>query len=84
MGKPAFVILCLLLLIGPLGAADWPMYRSDANRSGYTPEQLPARPSLRWAYKSPHPPVPAWVESGTRERALFDRVCYTVIADGIL
>lgn len=41
-------------------AADWPQYRADAERSGYTAEPLPAGLSLAWTHQPAHPPQPAW------------------------
>ncbi len=57
--------------------ADWPMYRADAGRTGYTPQQLPATLSLRWTFRAAHPPMPAWPSS---ERMTFDRAYQPVIA----
>ena len=34
--------------------ADWPMYRNDASRSGYTAEPLPSSMKLRWVYRAKH------------------------------
>ena len=62
-------------------AADWSTYRADSQRSGYTPEQLPAKLTLRWTYQSPHAPTSAWP---TRTRQQFDRAYQPVIAGGVL
>lgn len=43
-------------------AADWPMYRADAGRSGVSPDALPAGLELQWTYHSPAP-RPAWPSS---------------------
>ncbi|MCX6899474.1 MAG: PQQ-binding-like beta-propeller repeat protein [Verrucomicrobia bacterium] len=43
-------------------AADWPMYRADAGRSGCTTESLPAKLELRWTYRGAKP-RPAWPSS---------------------
>ncbi|MFM7071007.1 MAG: hypothetical protein ACKO38_04325, partial [Planctomycetota bacterium] len=40
-------------------AGDWPMYRCDAQRSGATPAELPARLSLAWSLELPVL-QPAW------------------------
>ena len=61
-------------------AADWPTYRADARRSGYTSEALPKGLSLRWTYHSRHAPQPAW--SGRDTRMPFDRAHQPVMADG--
>lgn len=56
------VILAIVLLSASSEAADWPMYRADAARSGYSPEPLPARLELRWTHATPAP-RPAWPSS---------------------
>ena len=76
------IVLTLLCVSGAsASAADWPMYRADAARSGYTAEPLPSRLTVRWTYRSPHPPMPAWP---TRNRQRFDRAYQPVIAGGTL
>ncbi len=62
-------------------AGNWPMFRSDAARSGYTSETLPAKLSLAWTYKPLHAPTPAWPRV---ERMQFDRALHVVVADGTL
>ena len=75
------IILAGLLVQSAL-AADWPMFRADAARSGYTPEPLPAKLSLQWTYQPRHRPTPAW--TGRDTRMPFDHAYHTVIADGTL
>jgi len=70
-----------VLASAPPASADWPTYRADAARSGYTKEQLPERLSLLWTHKSPQAPMPAWP---TRNRQQFDRSYQPVIAGGLL
>ena len=67
LGFPSGVLLrapCLLAVVvlfaDKAPAADWPQYRADAQRSGYTAEQLPAKLHLQWTYIAPHRPEPAW------------------------
>ena len=55
---------------------DWPTYRADAARTGYTVESLPATLSLAWTFESPHAPRPAWP---TRTRQRFDVAYQPVI-----
>lgn len=62
-------------------AADWPTYRGDAARSGYTPDVLPAKLSLAWTYRPAHAPVPSWPRD---DRMLFDRAHDVVVADSLL
>src|SRR5687768_7780925 len=75
---------CLLLVTGSFStaqAADWPMYRGDAARSGYTSEALPKRLSHAWTYRPTHAPVPAWPRD---DRMMFDRANDVVVAGGLL
>ena len=58
-------------------AGDWPTYRADAARTGYTAESLPAALSLAWTFESRHGPKPAWP---TRTRQRFDVAYQPVIA----
>lgn len=62
-------------------AADWPTYRADAERSGYTAERLPAQLALAWSYRPLHPPQPAWPRD---DRMLFDRANDVAVAGGTL
>ena len=72
--------LCVILLLIPVSTvqADWPTYRGDASRSGYTAESLPDELALRWSFDA-IAPTPAWPRSG---RMSFDRAYHSVIADG--
>ena len=51
----------LLLLPLSLPAADWPMWRYDANRSAASPQELGAKLHLQWT-RSYAPQRPAWPE----------------------
>ncbi|MDD5519295.1 MAG: PQQ-binding-like beta-propeller repeat protein [Kiritimatiellae bacterium] len=62
-------------------AGDWPTFRADASRSGYTPEVLSTNLNLTWTYQSVHPPMPAWP---TRNRLRYDTVYQPVISGGAL
>lgn len=59
-----------------LTAADWPMYRADAARSGYTSEPLPPELNLQWTHRSPQAPRPAWP---TAERMQFDNAFQPIL-----
>jgi outer membrane protein assembly factor BamB len=72
-------VICALLC--PLATADWPMYRHNAGRTGYTAAALPNQLALRWSVKTEHRPQPAWPRS---DRMLFDRAFQPVVADGRL
>lgn len=61
------LLFCLLPL--PLVAADWPAYRGDAARSGYTAEVIPNQLRQRWEFRLPAAPKPAWP---TSDRMEFD------------
>ena len=49
------------LLTGSAFAADWPSYRRDVKRSGYTTEELSVRKlQNQWVLQAPQAPRPAW------------------------
>ncbi|MBN2023558.1 MAG: PQQ-binding-like beta-propeller repeat protein [Pirellulales bacterium] len=75
---PLLAALCSAMA-APAGAADWPTYRADAARTGYTEEPLPARLAAAWEYHAPHPPESAWPH---RDRLTYDRAYQPVIAGG--
>jgi len=73
------LVLCSVLLAGNAARGeDWPQYRHDSARSGYTAEQLPARLEMDWEYRSPHAPAPAWPEQP--ERMPYDYCFQPVVA----
>ena len=59
----------LTLAVGSVEAVDWPMYRADAARTGYTSDSLPEKLELRWVYRNRTAPIPAWPSSS---RITFD------------
>lgn len=72
----------LLFTLGAFHAAiadDWPTYRHDAARSGYTSEKLADNLTLQWTFQSQHPPRPAWPRS---QRMTFDRAAQLIVAEG--
>lgn len=71
-------ILSVCLAISAV-AKDWPTYRHDADRSGYTPEKLANDLHLQWSFQMQHAPVPAWPRS---KRMTFDRSPQLIVADG--
>ena len=78
----ALAIVCVLLFQHAAGASDWPTYRADAARSGYTADDLPADLQLRWTYRARHAPKPAWPSSG---RMHFDLAFQPIIVgDSVL
>ena len=68
---------CLSVLAAQPAYADWPTFRGDAARSGYTPEALPNRLVQCWTYRAKHAPAPAWP---THTRIEFDQVFQPIIA----
>lgn len=62
-------------------AADWPTYRGDAARTGYTSALLPQKLSHSWTYRPMHAPTPAWPRD---DRMMFDRANEVVVAGGLL
>ncbi len=78
-----FIVCSLLCVLGfcSAQAADWPTYRGDAARCGYTTDRLPAEPSLAWKYHSLHSPAPAWPRD---ERMWFDLAPEVVVAGNLL
>jgi outer membrane protein assembly factor BamB len=75
-----FFLSLLLAVCVTAQAADWPLYRGDAERSGYTAEALPGNLRLAWTYRPTHEPAPAWPRD---DRMLFDRVHDVVIGGGV-
>ncbi len=59
----------LALATGPLQGGDWPTYRGDAARTGYSSEPLGDDLELRWIYRNRTAPTPAWPDSS---RITFD------------
>ena len=51
----------LLLVAVAAAAEDWPTHRHDNRRSGITDEEFkPVRLKVRWVWRSPSAPQPAW------------------------
>lgn len=76
-----FAALCTLLPPPHTFAADWPTYRADEARSGYTAEPSPNQFKLRWVYRAKHSPRPAWA---TSQRMHFDEAFQPIIMGGII
>ncbi len=56
----SFLFLLLLVAGGTAGGEDWPMYRHDPARSGWTAETLPFPLTELWNVGATAPPTPAW------------------------
>ncbi len=55
------LVLCLLNFRQVSHAADWPTFRHDNARSGYTAEAFEGRSvESAWVWRSAQPPAPAW------------------------
>ncbi|MEM7010690.1 MAG: PQQ-binding-like beta-propeller repeat protein, partial [Verrucomicrobiota bacterium] len=61
--------------------ADWPAYRADASRSGYTTESIPNQLTLRWVHRAQHAPRPAWP---TSDRIDFDLAFQPIIMGDLI
>lgn len=54
-------VLSIVLVPVTVSAADWPTFRHDNSRSGYTSESLDSNSVQEaWVYRSLQPPQPAW------------------------
>ena len=77
------VLLIIILFAAITRAADWPMYRCDPGRTGYTQASLPGEFVCRWSFRLPGGLQPAWPENHQEAiRLLDDRAAQTVVADG--
>jgi len=74
-----FVLTASVLVNACLEAADWPMYRADAARTGYSSDPLPGTLELRWIYRNQTEPSPAWPSSS---RITFDFAYQPIIVGG--
>lgn len=72
--------LALTTVCSVAGAADWPTWRRDAQRTAVTGDSLPAQLSRAWSIKLP-PQVPAWPED---VRLGFDAQLEPIVAAGTL
>lgn len=72
---------CIAVVLFVAAGADWPMYRGNAGRTGYTAEELPENLALAWVYRPIQPPMPAWPRD---DRMLFDRTYDVVVAGDLL
>jgi outer membrane protein assembly factor BamB len=82
MTRTLLSIILLLTSWQTSKGGNWPQFRADAARSGYTSQHLPASLSLCWVYKPLHRPQPAWRAEDTRMP--FDHAYHTIIAEGMV
>ena len=69
-------VSCLIALCDGVRAGDWPTWRYDANRSGATPDELPAKLRLQWV-REYAPTTAAWPD---QVKMQFDIVREPVVA----
>jgi outer membrane protein assembly factor BamB len=78
MKRTAARIAILGALLPFLLAADWPVYRGDAGRTGLVDQSLPEELQLSWVHHASQLPMAAWPDS---PRMQFDRALQ-VVSDG--
>lgn len=83
LSRPPLGCWLLLFLAGSSRSADWPTYRADGARSGYTAEALPEGLALEWFHRASHRPSPAWPDRHW-QRMSFDFAYQPVVAEGVL
>ena len=64
-----------------MAVKDWPTYRGDAGRTGFTENSLPQNLSLGWVYTPKHKPNPSWPDN---VKMNYDHAFQTVISEKIL
>lgn len=74
-------LLVLFVSFSPLSAEDWPTFRQDASRSGYSSEALDNDLTVDWVYRDPYGIQSAWPRS---QRMLFDKAFRPVVSKGLL
>ena len=62
-GLLLMVTCCLTVCQAGLQAADWPTYRADAQRSGFTTDGLAEELALQWRLRNTHAIQSAWPRS---------------------
>ena len=68
--KQSYTIVAFLLLV-TFSAADWPMWRHDALRTGATPEPIADKLNIEWTRDYPQL-EPAWEDVVNRDRMPYD------------
>jgi len=94
-GLTRHVIRCMAIallaaIVAPARADDWPTFRHDNARSGWSEESIAPPLRLRWAFRQEYPPQQAW--SGPRDEAVegnwekdrvaFDAANHVAVVDG--
>ncbi len=82
---PASGLLLAVMLAGASATAaqedGWPVAGGNSGRTGFTAVSLAVPLEVRWIYRAPHPPRPAWPSS---DRLGFDRAYHPVVWEGAL
>ena len=74
-------LLLLAISSSSVMAVDWPTFRGNATRSGFTSENIPNQLRERWQFRLPAAPRPAWPTSDRMEYDLaFQPIIVTVVA----
>ncbi|MCP5559580.1 MAG: PQQ-binding-like beta-propeller repeat protein [Verrucomicrobiaceae bacterium] len=79
--SPRRLALLLSIAAASAPAADWPTYRGDAARSGYTAETIPNQLRQRWQFDTGHATKPAWP---TSDRMEFDLAFQPIIVGDVV
>ncbi|WP_417390183.1 PQQ-binding-like beta-propeller repeat protein [Gimesia sp.] len=74
----SFALLIISCAFSTPASADWPQFRGDAARSGYTADPLPNRMELQWTFRAKQAPTPAWP---THTRIRFDEAFQPIIVE---
>ncbi|MEE2780888.1 MAG: PQQ-binding-like beta-propeller repeat protein [Planctomycetota bacterium] len=93
--KSYLALLLLLSTVTSSALADWPTYRHDNARSGFTSESLPPEELKQaWHYATTRPPQPAWAGPAKwdayndiprlNSMRNYDAALHTTVADGKL
>ena len=62
-------------------SAEWPMFRGNPQRSGYTVDSIPDKLELRWVRHARHAPRPAWPRD---LRLGFDWADHPIAVEGLV
>ncbi|MDA1016788.1 MAG: PQQ-binding-like beta-propeller repeat protein [Planctomycetota bacterium] len=79
MVRQLLLLASAMSILTTAQASDWPTYRGNAARSGFTSEAIAQKLTLDWSYQKAHAPNPAWPRD---LRMAFDWAHHVVVADG--
>lgn len=75
-----WTVAAILFCVGTGRADDWPMFKGNAARNGFSSQALSAKLTLQWVAKNVGP-IPAWPASN---RLGFDKAFHPVVAGSTL